>query len=113
MRYALALLIAGLAIPATAQTALLTASPIPEGAESRFCYYAGLAYSKNAYLLIGGNNQSAQMTGGTIGSTGDAGGALHSGGQIQTRGEQKPLECVEGDDGVLRWTSVATIQISK
>lgn len=31
---------------------LLSASPIPEGAASAFCYYGGLAYSPNALLLI-------------------------------------------------------------
>ncbi len=110
MRLILAAALATLGTPLVAQTALLTASPIPEGAETRFCYYAGLAYSERSYLLLGGNNQAAQVTGGAA-TAGNA--AMHSGGQIRTASEQKPLECVSGDDGVLRWQAVATLQISK
>ncbi len=113
MRMKLVLALALLGTPAAAQTALLTASPIPEGAETRFCYYAGLAYSEHSYLLLGGNNQAAQMSGGAMGATAGGEGAIHTGGQIRTASEQKPLECVAGDDGVLRWRSVATLQISK
>ncbi|MEM8630795.1 MAG: hypothetical protein AAGF74_06145 [Pseudomonadota bacterium] len=39
--------------PASAQDgAMLLASPIPDGAEDRFCYYEGLAYSENAMVII-------------------------------------------------------------
>ena len=38
----------------SAQSSLLTASPIPDNAETRFCYYASLAYSKNSYVLLTG-----------------------------------------------------------
>ncbi len=30
----------------------LSVSPIPDGAEERFCYYAGLAYSEDASLTL-------------------------------------------------------------
>ena len=41
------------AAPVRAQDAMTTfASPIPDGAETRFCYHAGLAYSENALVTI-------------------------------------------------------------
>lgn len=30
----------------------LTVSPIPDGAEQRFCYYAGLAYSEDSSVTV-------------------------------------------------------------
>ncbi len=38
------------AVGASAET--LSVSPIPDDAEARFCYYAGLAYSEDASLTI-------------------------------------------------------------
>ena len=43
-------LVAGTASVAAAQT--LSVSPIPDGVEGRFCYYAGLAYSESASLTL-------------------------------------------------------------
>jgi len=46
--YATVCAVAGTA--ASAQT--LSVSPIPDDAESRFCYYAGLVYSEDANLTL-------------------------------------------------------------
>ena len=41
------------ALPATAQsTSVLSVSPIPDGAEERFCYYNGLAFSSQSLLTV-------------------------------------------------------------
>jgi len=45
-----AFLATGIATGAAAQT--LGVSPIPQGAEERFCYYAGLAYSPDAIVSL-------------------------------------------------------------
>ncbi len=37
---------------ASASAETLSVSPIPDGVESRFCYYAGLAYSESASLTL-------------------------------------------------------------
>lgn len=101
-----------LAGAAQAQSTLLTASPIPDDAERRFCYYAGLAYSVDSYILIGGT-QVTQVTGSTAALSAEGGGTLQGGGQVRRSDEQKPLRCVVGDDGILGWSSVATLQLGK
>lgn len=35
-----------------ASAEMLSVSPIPDSAEARFCYYAGLAYSESASLTV-------------------------------------------------------------
>ncbi|MEM6657472.1 MAG: hypothetical protein AAF625_05245, partial [Pseudomonadota bacterium] len=45
-----------LASQTPAQQMLSTASPIPDGAEKRFCYYEGMAYSEDAFVLMVGDN---------------------------------------------------------
>lgn len=89
--------------PAIAQTPFVSASPIPDNAESRFCYYDGLAYSRSAYILVSSRNHRTQAI--------ESGGALHSGGEIQSATPQKLLQCVTGKDGTLTWSSEAAIQI--
>lgn len=50
----LAALLVGAAASGSAQEAsgVLSVSPIPDGAETRFCYFGGVTYSENALLLI-------------------------------------------------------------
>ena len=102
MKALLALAACCLALPAAAQTSLLTASPIPEGAESKFCYYAGMAYSPKSVIIIGGNNERAQSV---------SGGALNSGGQVRVQETGKAFECMASGDGVMQWNSIATLQL--
>ena len=87
---AIALLLAS--TPLSAQTGLLSASPIPQGAEMKFCYYAGLAYSQNAFVLLAGSNTVTTNT------------------RIQ---EERLLQCTMGEDGVLTWTPQSTMQIGR
>lgn len=51
-----------MASAAPAQQMLSTASPIPDGAETRFCYYEGMAYSEDAFVLMVGD-QPAHLHG--------------------------------------------------
>ncbi len=81
-----------LATQAPAQQMLSTASPIPEGAETRFCYYDGMAYSQDAFILLVGDN--------TVTST------------TRTR-EERLLRCTRKDDGTLHWKPQSTFQVSK
>ena len=50
---------------ATAQeassTVLSGVSPIPSDAQKRFCYYAGLAYSPDAYLPLAGSSKTVLL----------------------------------------------------
>lgn len=110
---ALAALALVLPLQAPAQTSLLSASPIPEGAETRFCYYAGMAYSRNAYILVGGETGAANLSAGPNSAVTGSGGALNAGGQIRQTSDAKPLQCVVGSDGTLGWSAVATIQIGQ
>ena len=68
-----------------------------------------MAYSKSAYILIGGDSSVAQA----VGTTGDASAGLSGGGIVRAREEQKPLRCVEGEGGNLEWAPVATIQVNQ
>ncbi len=75
-----------------AQSQLTTASPIPDGAEKRFCYYQGLVYSENAFILLVGTN--------TVTST-------------APQKEERLLRCFRGDDGNLSWRPQSTLQLGK
>ncbi|RYH09901.1 hypothetical protein [Tropicimonas sp. IMCC6043] len=66
----------------------------------------------NSYILIGGN-QVTQVSGGTAALSAEVGGTPQGGGQIRRVDEQKPLRCVAGEDGVLGWSSVATLQLGR
>ena len=81
------------------------ASPIPDDAETRFCYYAGLAYSKNAYIIVSSGNSRTQQF--------DTNGALRSGGETRSETEGKLLHCVSNDDGSMGWSSEAAILINR
>ncbi len=81
-----------LASQAAAQQMLSTASPIPDGAEKRFCYYEGMAYSENAFILLVGSN--------TVTET------------VSTR-EERLLRCYRAEDGNLNWRPQSTLQINK
>lgn len=77
---------------ASAQSTLFAASPIPENAEKRFCYYAGLTYSENAFVLITGSNTVTAV--------------------IQ-KTEERLLRCHKDDDGILSWTPESTMQLGR
>lgn len=83
-----------LALPTTvsAQSALLAASPIPENAEKRFCYYNGLAFSENAFVLMTGSNTVTTTT-------------------LIT--EERLLRCDKNDDGSLTWKPESTMQLGR
>jgi len=81
-----------LATQAPAQQTLSTASPIPDGAETRFCYYGGMAYSEDAYILLTGDN--------TVTST------------VSTR-EERLLHCARKEDNSLHWRPQSTFQVNK
>ncbi len=81
-----------LASAAPAQQMLSTASPIPDGAETRFCYYEGMAYSEDAFVVLFGDN--------TVTST------------VGTR-EEHLMRCARRDDGSLHWKPQSTFQVSK
>ena len=80
---------ASLALTAPAQSQTLSVSPIPDGVENRFCYYAGLAYSPQSYIIITGNN-SVTATSSEI--------------------QERLLECVAADDGSLHWVGRSKIR---
>lgn len=88
----LGLALALLATQAPAQTTLSTASPIPDGAETRFCYYRGMAYSLDSFIVITGDN--------TVTPT------------INTR-EERLLRCVSNDKGAMHWKPQSTFQVSQ
>ncbi len=81
-----------MASAASAQQMLSTASPIPDGAETRFCYYEGMAYSEDAFVVLFGDN--------TVTST------------VNTR-EEHLLRCARGEDGQLRWKPQSSFQTSR
>ena len=83
----LGLAFALLATQAPAQQTLSLASPIPDGAENRFCYYRGLTYSENAFIVVLGDN--------TVTNT------------ISTR-QERLLRCHREDDGSLTWRPQST-----
>ncbi|MFY2824664.1 hypothetical protein [Ruegeria sp. MALMAid1280] len=83
----LGLAFALLATQASAQQTLSTASPIPDGAESRFCYYKGLTYSEDAFVLLVGDN--------TVTST------------VSTV-QERLLRCHRDGDGTLKWKPQST-----
>ncbi|WP_170770289.1 hypothetical protein [Ruegeria lacuscaerulensis] len=83
----LGLALALLATQAPAQQMLSTASPIPEGAEKRFCYYEGMAYSEDAFVLMVGDN--------TVTST------------VSTV-QERLLRCHREEDGSLKWKPQST-----
>ncbi len=88
----LSLALALLASQASAQQTLSTASPIPDGAETRFCYYGGMAYSQDAFIVVFGDN--------TVTET------------ISTR-EEHLLRCIKNSDGNLSWKPQSSFQISR
>ncbi|MXU66443.1 hypothetical protein [Oceanomicrobium pacificus] len=88
----LALAASLLAGPVAAESMLLSVSPIPDGAEERFCYYGGLAYSESAYVLLEGSS--------TVTTS------------IEDR-QQRLLECVRDDEGKLVWVGRANIQMGR
>ncbi len=88
----LGLAFAVLASQANAQQALLTASPIPVGAELRFCYYQGMAYSLDSFVVISGDN--------TVTTT-------------STSREEHLLRCVKRDDGTMSWRPQSSFQTSR
>ncbi|SHI70656.1 hypothetical protein SAMN05444000_102280 [Shimia gijangensis] len=93
MKYAL--LSAAFIISATiveAQSGVLVASPIPDNAEQRFCYYSGLAYSADAYVLLTGNNTVTE----TVRDV-----------------EERLLRCKKDDDGLMRWEPESTMQLGR
>ncbi len=80
-------------------------------AEMRFCHYQGLVYSRDAYIQVGGSSTVVHAITGCQSATGGRGGALNSGGQVSSQTEQMLIRCVPGNDGVLGWSPVATLQI--
>ena len=76
-----------LASQALAQQTLSTASPIPDGAETRFCYYDGMAYSEDAFVLLTGDNTVTQTVS-TI--------------------QERLLRCHRESDGTLKWKPQST-----
>ncbi len=85
----LSLIVLSVPISLQAQGQTLSASPIPDQVENRFCYYAGLAYSRNSYIVVTGSN--------TVTATSN---------EVQ----EKLLECVASDDGSFRWIGRSKIQ---
>jgi hypothetical protein len=78
-----------LALGAEAQSQTLSVSPIPDGVESRFCYYAGLAYSPQSYILVTGSN-SVTTTSNEV--------------------QERLLQCVASDDGPLHWVGRSKVR---
>lgn len=83
----LGLAVALLASQASAQQTLTTASPIPDGAETKFCYYNGMAYSQDAFVLLVGDNTVTQTVS-TI--------------------QERLLRCHRESDGTLKWKPQST-----
>ncbi|WP_425083137.1 hypothetical protein [Ruegeria profundi] len=76
-----------LASTTSAQQTLSLASPMPDGAETRFCYYEGLAYSEDAFVLMVGDN--------TVTNT-------------ITTVQERLLRCHRDSDGTLKWRPQST-----
>ncbi len=83
----LGLTLAVMASTAAAQQTLSLASPIPDGAVTRFCYYEGLAYSEDAFVLMVGDN--------TVTDT------------VRTV-QERLLRCHRDSDGTLKWKPQST-----
>lgn len=81
-----------LASGAFAQTGVISASPIPERAETRFCYYAGLNYSLHAYIILTGSNNVTRTS---------------------NQEEQALLQCVKGQDGVMSWDVKTNLKLGR
>jgi len=80
---------AALALAAPAQSQTLSVSPIPDGVENRFCYYAGLAYSPQSYIIITGSN-SVTTTSNEV--------------------QERLLQCVASDEGPLHWVGRSKVR---
>lgn len=85
--FTLGLALTLLASAAPAQQMISTASPIPDGAETRFCYYEGMAYSQDAFVLMVGDN--------TVTDT------------VRTV-QERLLRCHRESDGTLKWKPQST-----
>ena len=85
--FTLGLALSLLAGQTLAQQTLTTASPIPDGAETKFCYYAGMAYSQDAFVLMVGDN--------TVTDT------------VRTV-QERLLRCHRESDGTLKWKPQST-----
>lgn len=81
-----------LSTSAIAQPMQLSTSPIPDNAETRFCYYAGLAYSENSYVVLTGSNTVTDTT---------------------RNVEERLLRCIKRDDGKLGWKPESTMQMGR
>ena len=93
MKYVVtALALALMSKGAFAQSTFLSASPIPEDAEKRFCYYEGLAYSLSAFIVRAGSNQTTESSGNR---------------------EEALLQCVSRDDGTLEWAVVSNMKLGR
>ena len=77
---------------ALAQSMQLSTSPIPDNAEMRFCYYEGLAYSENSYIVLTGSNTVTDTT---------------------RNVEERLLRCIKRDDGRLGWKPESTMQMGR
>ncbi|MBE1282203.1 MAG: hypothetical protein GJ676_02725 [Rhodobacteraceae bacterium] len=99
MRLKLAVMLLGVAQAATAQQSFLTASPIPDDAETRFCYYDGLAHSKGSVIAIQTGERLSQAVDGN---------AVNSGGAVREVEAQQLIECAVSDDGQFVWQQLVT-----
>lgn len=80
------------ATQAPARQKLSTTSPILEDAETLFCYYSGMAYSLDAFVVIFGDNPVTSTA--------------------RTREEQL-LHYFKGDDGTMSWKPQCSFQINR
>lgn len=101
------------ATQAGARPPLLTASPIPNRVNARFCHSGGLACSKGASIAIGSGHSRTNLSRAVGAETSNDQGGMHGGGQVLGREDKKLLECGAGEDGVLTWSSVATVQLGR
>lgn len=93
MRYIItALALALMSKGAIAQSTFLSASPVPDDAEKRFCYYEGLAYSQSSFIVLAGSNQTTESSGNR---------------------EEALLQCVKGDDGTLVWAVASNMKLGR
>ncbi len=79
-----------------AESRIFAGSPIPDNAENRFCYFAGLAYSENAFILLTGTNPANLNVSQAASST-----------------RERLQRCVRGDDGNLSWRPESQMQIAR
>lgn len=73
---------------AMSQTTQYRAAPIPRDAEKRFCYYNGLAYSKNAYIRLSVKSPDSFS---------------------ETDTKERLLRCVKDGDGYFSWVPESAI----